>query len=645
MKLIKTFLTCLLFVGMFQHLVAQTPGAPYFVPTGSVSSNGTAVISAFTCTTASAGTITTGTPVSAVTQTITATVASAGTYSISATANGVTFSGSGTLTSAASQTIVLTASGTPTAPGTAVSFTLNTTPSCSFTRNILSGSTNGSAIVSSFTCATASAGTLTAGTAVSGVTQTITATVTSAGTYNISTTTANGVTFSGTGTLTSAASQTIVLTASGTPTTAGTFAYTLNTTPNCSFNRTAAPQALPANITLSAVSDFYIASIFDQDYLPYTAPTGAAELPSEPSSEAANGVNETNTINIQGTLTTTGVTIKIPYTVTIASVNLPAYSQTINIPATYTEDGISQDVTFSYTARSLGVGTGTFLATLKTVGGTLNVKKLDLQTGIGNDYLGVLVAQFSYSTNNSGGFSNFKIRAVAGILDKRFGKPDNSSNSTTHLMIYLPKVAEDNEIWLNNNLGADYANINKTSFNPAQQATSETDFNGYGSLFQWGRFPDGHELINYTSATAGTSAYGTTSLVNSNNPTHAAFITTSATPNNWRLSLDDTLWATETSINNPCPVGFRVPTKIEYLDLATAANIFSSTGAANSALKFTSASSRDNTGGLTGIGNDGFYWVNSVSGNNAENRRFLAASTGLSNNFRSTGQSVRCIKD
>ena len=540
MKLLKSILTCLLFVGMLQNLVAQTPGSPYFVPTGNVSSNGTAVISAFVCNTASAGSMVPGTPVSGVTQTITATVASAGTYSISATANGVTFSGSGTLTSAASQTILLTASGTPA--------------------------------------------------------------------------------------------------------TAGTFAYTLNTTPNCSFNRTAAPPPLPANITLSALSDFYIASIFDQDYLPYTAPTGAAELPSEPSSETANGVNETNTINIQGTLTTTGVTVKIPYTVTTASVNLPAYSQTVTIPSDYTEDGISRDITFSYAARSLGVGTGTISATLKSVGGTLNVIKLDLQTGIGNDYLGVLLAQFSYSTNNSGGFSNFNIRAVAGILDKMFGKPDNNGNSTTHLMIYLPKVAEDDSIWLNNNLGADYANINKSSFNPAQQATSETDFNAYGSQFQWGRKPDGHELINYTSATAGTAVNGTSTSLNSN-PTHALFITTSATPYNWGSSLNNTLWATEASNNNPCPVGFRVPSKFEYIDLATAANITSSTGAANSALKFTSASSRDNTGALTSIGNDGFYWVNSVSGNNAENRRFLAASTGLSNNTRSTGESVRCIKD
>jgi hypothetical protein len=82
---------------------------------------------------------------------------------------------------------------------------------------------------------------MTAGTAVSGVTQTITATVTTVGTYNISAT-ANGVTFTGSGTFAGTGAQNIVLTATGTPATAvsSPFSYTLNTTPSCSFNRTVA---------------------------------------------------------------------------------------------------------------------------------------------------------------------------------------------------------------------------------------------------------------------------------------------------------------------------------------------------------------------------------------------------------------------
>jgi hypothetical protein len=98
-----------------------------------LTSNGSGVVAAYACATASAGTLTAGTPVSGVTQTITATVTAVGTYSISATANGVTFSGMGTFSGTGNQNIVLTASGTPTATGSN-SFTLNTTPSCSFSR-------------------------------------------------------------------------------------------------------------------------------------------------------------------------------------------------------------------------------------------------------------------------------------------------------------------------------------------------------------------------------------------------------------------------------------------------------------------------------------------------------------------------------
>lgn len=78
---------------------------------------------------------------------------------------------------------------------------------------------------------------MTAGVAVSGVTQTITATVTTGGSYSISTT-ANGVTFAASGTFANTGPQDIVLTATGTPTASGPNDFTLNTTPNCTFSRT-----------------------------------------------------------------------------------------------------------------------------------------------------------------------------------------------------------------------------------------------------------------------------------------------------------------------------------------------------------------------------------------------------------------------
>jgi uncharacterized protein (TIGR02145 family) len=203
---------------------------------GNTSSNGTAVVSAYNCSTASAGTMTAGVAVSSITQTITATVTTAGTYTISTTVNGVTFTGSGTFASTGAQDIVLTASGTPTVVGSN-SFTLNTNPNCNFNRTVNSLTSNGTAIVSAYSCSTASAGTMTAGVAVSAVTQTITATVTTVGTYSISSTT-NGVSFAASGTFLGTGSRNIVLTATGTPNENGTHSFTLNTTPSCSFSRT-----------------------------------------------------------------------------------------------------------------------------------------------------------------------------------------------------------------------------------------------------------------------------------------------------------------------------------------------------------------------------------------------------------------------
>jgi hypothetical protein len=201
-------------------------------------SNGTAIVSAYSCTTGTSGTLNMGTAVSGVTQTITATVITLGTYRISTTANGVTFAASGTFAGTGAQNIVLTATGTPSAAGTNT-FTLNTNPNCSFSRTTQSLSSNGTGVVSAYSCSTTSAGTLTAGTAVSGVNQTITASVTSVGTYSISTT-ANGVTFSASGTFAGTGAQNIVLSATGTPTVAGTSSFTLSTNPNCSFSRTVA---------------------------------------------------------------------------------------------------------------------------------------------------------------------------------------------------------------------------------------------------------------------------------------------------------------------------------------------------------------------------------------------------------------------
>ena len=206
------------------------------------SSNGTAVVTSYSCG-AGTGTLTASSPATGVTQTVMANVTTIGTYNISTNAvNGITFSsGVQNFSATGNQPVTLTASGTPINADT-FTYTLNTATGtgCPFDFvTIPNPSSNGTGVVTSYTCTGASNGTMTVGNQVTGVTQVVTANVTVAGSYNI-TATANGVTFSsGLHTFAGTGPQPVTLTASGTPAAAGRHNFVLNTSDasKCNFER------------------------------------------------------------------------------------------------------------------------------------------------------------------------------------------------------------------------------------------------------------------------------------------------------------------------------------------------------------------------------------------------------------------------
>ncbi len=383
-------------------------------------------------------------------------------------------------------------------------------------------------------------------------------------------------------------------------------------------------------------------SVYDINYLPFSLPTTPATTNTNVNPD---GTNEA-TVDAQGSIPTTGVTVHIRVASVTGSGTLPAYSTRVAIPGSLAQDGVGRTLTLSWARQAYNTGTPYITATIAAVDGTFYAKKLDINAGIGNDYLGYLLGTFIYPYNNAGNTTTYQVRDIPGIPDKMFGQTDFEPSATAHNFLYMTVTGEDGNVWLNNNLGADYANLNKNSFNPVQQATSYSDYHAYGSLFQWGRKPDGHELINWYNYNSGGAVNGTT-ITKSDNPNHAWFIKSE----DWRSTRNDGLWAAEASANNPCPRGFRVPTIAELQTYVWTCGIINFYGAYTSRLRFSVAGDRNClSGSIENMYGYAYYWSSTPGGQSyqALSREFDGGGGGGTQDMlmpRGTGCSVRCIKD
>lgn len=432
---------------------------------------------------------------------------------------------------------------------------------------------------------------------------------------------------------------------------------------------------LPGTVTLAQNSRYFIASVYDNDYMPYTAPTG----PATTNLVNANGSPDT-LVDILGTINTTGITVYIPATVTGSGGTVAAWSSIITVPANLTQNGVATQVQLSWAAQTLTTANNSLVATIKAVSGTLEAKKLDINAGIGNDYLGLLLGTFQYPYNSTGTLANYQLRDIPGIPDRMFGQIDNAG-SYQHNFLYLPVTAEDGKVWLNNNLGANYADVNHPSFNLAQQAKSQMlpyvsnngdirelpgyyDADAMGSLFQWGRKGDGHELTHriqpayqaYPTATAHSFKYGAIEF-SENYSNYANRTWSPDIPQ--RLYEAGGAWVVRTSHgangvvargmwgasspNNPCPQGFKVPSGPEWTLLkSNVSDLF----AANSALKLTYGGE----GNQNGIFNRTIsnYWTSTYGSttNTSTQAYYLQQGSVISNGNagQDIGKSVRCIQ-
>ena len=154
--------------------------------------------------------------------------------------------------------------------------------------------------------------------------------------------------------------------------------------------------------------------------------------------------------------------------------------------------------------------------------------------------------------------------------------------------------------WLDRNLGA------------KQIAITYNDAKAYGSLYQWGRAKDGHEKRDSEESD---------DLLTFPTQESYKFIKRTETGDDeiWidadNIPSDFNFWTGLDGKNNPCPDGYRVPTKVELENEFKEFKLFNNSWDTND-LKLPAAGFRYGSDGIVGGLDSGYYWSNSIDEKN-----------------------------
>ncbi|MCO7332923.1 hypothetical protein NHN08_10500 [Riemerella anatipestifer] len=383
---------------------------------------------------------------------------------------------------------------------------------------------------------------------------------------------------------------------------------------------------------------------------------------------------------VQGKInnTTDKLIVKIPYENGSGSYNAVTSQE---VTTAIGQDGDTNTVKLTIPQGNF-MAKGSLDATI-VVGGTDSQYKVRLLQP-GEEYI---IATIPYTLN--GQQYSVVLKGIGGIPDRCFGKTTfdcvgyGSTTEKEHQFIYLPIQGPDGKTWLNNNLGAEYARVGSQWFNPTRQAgaldytktttaeplstpTAEQikkDWRAYGSLFQWQRKPDGHELITWTNATSGTPKYsgfgsvssswtnaGTNKFIPYNNNSVGSWVNSST-----NQSGPHNLWQVNGS-NNPCPSGYHVPTHAEQKALHNAIlgyNAGTSSIGSNKmwneqVLRLPASGNREASNTVfSNRSSSGFLWSSEQYDSNYTWSLWFNSGSSFAGNYnnRASGISVRCIKD
>ena len=259
--------------------------------------------------------------------------------------------------------------------------------------------------------------------------------------------------------------------------------------------------------------------------------------------------------------------------------------------------------------------------------GTKNIKNLadpiDNQDAVTKQYVDLLQAQIN----------NLQQQLTSNLIAQYPAGSVFCASGPTEIVPVLNPIT--GRTWMDRNLGASRA------------ATSSTDVEAYGDLYQWGRRTDGHQCRN--SAT-------TTVLSSVEQPNHGDFIISNSSPWDWLVPQNydtgssNALWYNVK--NNPCPSGYRVPNDSELNAERASWSSNNPAGAFASPLKLPMAGFRGgldgNDGSLNVVGTNGSYWSSTNYDNNSVYNSlglgFESDNAYIFQSSRLFGDSIRCIK-
>jgi uncharacterized protein (TIGR02145 family) len=309
-----------------------------------------------------------------------------------------------------------------------------------------------------------------------------------------------------------------------------------------------------------------------------------------------------------------GGQIKIANRGIISTISCATASHTGNLIAGTLASGVSSTIT--YTGGNGGPYAGQSTTSSGVTGLTATLIAGNFANGNGN-----LVFNIT-GTPLVSGSANFNL-VIGGqtCILTRTVSVNCTSSPTAIVNVTSPATGK---IWMDRNLGA------------TQVATSTTDANSFGDLYQWGRLKDGHQC----------RSSGTINTLSSNDqPGHGLFILSTNYPQDWRNPINNNLWQGVSGINNPCPTNYRIPTSAELNAERASWSSQNSSGAFNSPLKLPQAGYRECNAGGFGT-QSGDYWTSTLSASNSA--YYLLFDVGLAAMYtykRGFAFSVRCIKN